>query len=34
MAAGAARRRADGRHILGIKGRGSALEKKVGPAFE
>src|SRR5437773_11156905 len=34
MAARAARRRVDGRHILGIKGRGSALEMKVGPAFQ
>ena len=34
MAAPAARRRVDGRHILGIKGSGFALEMKVGPAFQ
>src|SRR5258708_17357995 len=34
MGARAGGRGVDGRHILGIKGRGSALEMKVGPAFQ
>src|SRR5207253_11399564 len=34
LAAGSARRRVDGRHILGIKGCGFALEMKIGPTFQ
>src|SRR6266478_4654435 len=34
MPSGAARWRADGRHILGVKSRRSTLEMKVRPAFQ
>src|SRR5256885_16488054 len=34
MSTCAAHRRVDGRHILGFKGSGSALEMKVWPAFQ